>query len=207
MVHEEDEGKVSEDEGRAGKASRKPVRIAGIDVGVRNDYIAVIQGDRVLFTGRLEECELEFEYAGIDAPLSFPVRGPFRECERVLHRMGIRLLPPFFIRKVAVRGMEIADDLRSRGVEVFEVYPYATRVILNIAPKADKRRELDEIVKGIRRFVSVDDVGDHNIADAIISAITVKLYLEGRGKIIKGVDGEILIPSPESNTRPPRPLP
>ncbi len=150
----------------------------------------------MLFTGVLEECNLNFQYAGIDAPLSLPERGSFRECERELHKMGIRLLPPKFIMGVALRGMEIADDLRRRGVRVFEVYPYATRVILGIAPKADKRKELDLIVDGIRRFVEVEDVKDHNVADAIISAITVRLYLEGRGKIIKGADGEILIPSP-----------
>ena len=170
--------------------------IAGIDVGVRRSYIAIIEDDKVVYTGILDDCKEDFRFAGIDAPLSFPAEGYFRECERKLHRMGIRLLPPRFIEKIALRGMEIAKELESRGVRVYEVYPFATRVILGIAPKANKKKEMKEIIKDLRRFIDVRDVNDHNIIDAIISALTVKLYIEGRGEIIEGKDGSILIPKP-----------
>jgi len=102
----------------------------------------VIEGRKVVLLDVFDEgIEMDFEFAGIDAPLSFPIEGFFRECERKLQRMGITLIPPRFIEKIALRGMEIAELLRSSGVEVFEVYPYATRKILNIAPKANKKKE------------------------------------------------------------------
>ncbi len=170
--------------------------IAGIDVGVRRCHIAIIEDDKVVYTGILEDCNEDFKFAGIDAPLSFPAEGYFRECERKLHKMGIRLLPPKFIEKIALRGMEIAKELRSRNVQVYEVYPFATRVILGIAPKANKKKEIKEIIRDLRRFIDVKDVNDHNIIDAIISALTVKLYIEGHGEIVEGKDGSILIPKP-----------
>jgi len=170
--------------------------IAGIDVGVRRSYIAIIEDDKVVYTGILDNCEFDFKFAGIDAPLSFPAEGHFRECERKLHKMGIRLLPPKFIEKIALKGMEIAEELRGRGVQVYEVYPFATRVILGIAPKVDKKRETGKIVSALRRFIDVEDVDDHNIVDAIISALTVKLYVDGHGEVVEGRDGSILIPKP-----------
>ncbi len=171
--------------------------IAGIDVG-RKVRVVVLRGRKVVYVGDLENCGLDFEFAGIDAPLSFPESGWFRECERKLQRMGIKLLPPKFIERVALRGMEIAEDIRRRGVEVYEVYPYATRCILNIAPKASKRTEEGrrEILRDLRRFLDFDVLKDHDSIDAAISALTVLLYVEGYGKIVEGRDGKILIPKP-----------
>ncbi len=169
--------------------------IAGIDVG-RICHIAVIDGREVVYTGILENCDIDFKFAGIDAPLSFPKRGYFRECERKLHKMGIRLLPPRFIEGIAYKGMEIAEKLRKKGVVVYEVYPFATRILLNIAPRANKKKLEGriEILKALKRFIDVKDVDDHNVIDAIISALTVRLYLEGKGEIVDGEDGSILIP-------------
>ncbi len=171
--------------------------IAGIDVG-RNVRVAVLRGRKVVYVGDLEDCGLDFEFAGIDAPLSFPESGWFRECERKLQRMGIRMLPPKFIEGVAFRGMEIAEDLRRRGVEVYEVYPYATRCILNIAPKANKRtgKGRREILKDLKRFLEFSTLEDHDSIDAAISALTVLLYVEGYGEMVEGRDGKILIPKP-----------
>ncbi len=172
--------------------------IAGIDVG-KVCHVAVIDGRKIVYVGTLEDCDIDFEFAGIDAPLSFPKEGYFRECERKLHKMGIRLLPPKFVERIARKGMEIADRLRRKGVTVYEVYPFATRVLLNIAPRANKKKleERTKILKDLKRFVDVRDFEDHNVIDAIISALTVRLYLEGWGEIVDGEDGSILIPKPQ----------
>ncbi len=177
--------------------------IAGIDVG-RRVSLVVLKGRKVVYVGDLEECELDFEFAGIDAPLSFPESGCFRECERKLQRMGIKLLPPKFIERVALKGMEIAGKLRRMGVEVYEVYPYATRCILNIAPKANKKTEKGrrEILRDLRKFLEFDVLKDHDSIDAAISALTVLFYVEGLGEIVEGRDGKILIPKPSPSRLP-----
>lgn len=170
----------------------------GIDVGLKKSHAAVIS-DGIEFIGEYEDLKFEgIKAAGIDAPLSFPVRGAFRECERLLLKMGIRLFPsgaPFF-RKVALRGMEIAEELYSKGIRVYEVYPYATRVILGIAPKAKKSKKdgLVEISKALSKWIEVDAV-THDEVDAVIAALTVKLYEEGRGVKLDGIDGSIIVPA------------
>ncbi len=171
-------------------------RIAGIDVGVKKSHMAILEGNRVIYLGVYDECDLDFDFAGMDAPLTFPTKGHFRECERRLHAMGIRLLPPKFIEGIAKRGMEIAKELREKGIEVYEVYPYATRVILNIAPKANKRKKRGriEIERSLRKYVKFDELKSHDELDAIISALTVKMYVEGNGEILSGHDGSIIIP-------------
>jgi len=169
-------------------------RIAGIDIGLKRSHLVVLEDRKVIYVGTYEECDLDFDFAGIDAPLSLPRRGHLRECERMLLSMGIRVLPPKFIEGVAKRGMEIADELRRRGVVVYEVYPYATRVILNIAPKANKRRARGrmEISKSLKRFLEFNELKNHDELDAAISALTVKMYIEGMGERLR----EIIIPKP-----------
>jgi len=176
----------------------------GIDVGLKKSYAAVIAEGvrvRVEFVGECEELELDkVRFAGIDAPLSFPLRGNFRECERLMMKMGIRLFPSGaqFFRKIALRGMEIAERLKENGIEVYEVYPYATRVMLNIAPRAKKRRRegLEEIRASLAKWIGACELS-HDEVDAVIAALTVKLYCEGKGLKLEGVDGSIIVPKPE----------
>jgi len=170
--------------------------IAGIDVGKRTCHLAVISDDEVVYVGELRY-DIPFDYAGIDAPLSMPKQGCFRECERKLHKMGIRVVPPIFLKEISAIGMTIAEKLKVKGVEVFEVYPYATRVILGFA-KFDKRKKSGrvEILKALRKFLTVPELKDHNEIDAVISALTVKLFLDGKGELLCGKDGCILIPHP-----------
>lgn len=169
----------------------------GIDVGLKKCHAALIS-DRLEFVGDYTELDLDnVRVTGIDAPLSFPAKGSLRECERLLLKMGIRLFPsgaPFF-RGIALRGMEIAEELRSKGVEVYEVYPYATRVILNIAPKAKKQTKsgLEEIRAELSRWVEIPELS-HDEVDAVIAALTVKLFSEGMGVKLEGIDGSIVVP-------------
>jgi len=174
------------------------VRFAGIDVGLKKSPMAVIEGKNAEI---LDDYKLGLDRnihaVGIDAPLSFPLKGSFRECERKIISLGIKLFPsgsPFF-RNVVLKGIEIAEEFKSLGVSVFEVYPYASRVILNIAPDCNKKRRecLDKIREELKNYVRVE-IKDDDCADAVISAITVKLFYEGRGQIVSGKDGAILIP-------------
>jgi predicted nuclease with RNAse H fold len=87
--------------------------------------------------------------------------------------------------------------LTNSGVEVFEVYPYATRFLLNIAPKAKKSRKEGRIhlISGLRNYViGINENLTHDEIDAVMSALTVVLFYEGKAKLVSGKDGSILIP-------------
>jgi len=154
-----------------------------------------------VYVGELEDLEnLNVIAAGIDAPLSFPTTGNLRECEKELLKLGIRLFPSgaSFFRKVTEKGIEIAETLSSRGIVTFEVYPYATRFVLDIAPKAKKFRKegRKQIISKLKAYVtSIHENLTHDEIDAVLSALTVALFYEGRAKLVSGKDGSILIPS------------
>ncbi|MBO8181559.1 MAG: DUF429 domain-containing protein [Archaeoglobus sp.] len=179
------------------------MKVLGIDVGVRLSHYVITSKRKVVEKGKLKKGELKdldlaVEYAGIDAPLSFPEKGSLRECERQLYRYEIKLFPSGaeFFRPVVLRGMEIARTLEEKSVKVFEVYPYATRKILGIAPESKKniKSGLEMIKTGLRKFIEFDELENADLVDAAIAALTVELYLENRGEIISGKDGSILVP-------------
>lgn len=184
-------------------------KFCGIDVGLNENHAAIIEDRKIksLFTFkdvekvgvRIFQCYA----AGIDAPLSFPDKGNLRECEKELIQMGIRLFPSGaeFFRKVAEKGMEIASFLESRNLKVFEVYPFATRFILDIGKEVKKQKKSgrDKIISDLSRYIEIENNLNHNEIDAIISALTVSLYYEGVGRILKGSDGSILIPSEDAS--------
>lgn len=169
---------------------------AGIDVGKKVCKMAIL-GKEIIYIGEYDKEKIKDVFAvGIDAPLSFPSKGTLRECERKLLALGIKLFPsgaPFF-REIALIGMKIAEEIRSLGVQVFEVYPYATRVMMGIAPKANKRSKegLKELRSAISRFFYIPELS-HDEIDAILSAMTVKEFFEGKGMVLDG-EGEIVVP-------------
>ncbi|RLI75148.1 DUF429 domain-containing protein, partial [Archaeoglobales archaeon] len=64
-----------------------------------------------------------------------------------------------------------------------------------IAPgeKKHKKEGLKKIEDELSKFVKVEGL-THDEIDAIIAALTVKLYYEGKAVILKGSDGSILVP-------------
>ncbi len=171
---------------------------AGIDVGTKKSPMAIIRKDKATI---FENYEMgigeKITAVGIDAPLSFPAAGLFRECEKELIKRGIKLFPSGanFFRNIVEKGIKISEEFKNFGVEVFEVYPFATRKILGIAPNCNKRKSecLELIKKGIETYVSAE-INNHDEADAVLSALTVKMFYEGKGEIVNGNDGNILIP-------------
>jgi len=166
----------------------------GIDVGKR--CYGAILGKNLLYTGELERAlGYDFQMAGIDAPLTISKK--FRDCDRELLNMGIKLLPPGWkgMREISEMGIRIAEDLRKKGVEVYEVYPYATRKILSIAPNASKTTEEGKraIEEDLKRFVDMPDGLTHHELDAVIAALTIKLLKEGKARLV-GKRCSIVIP-------------
>ncbi len=167
--------------------------IAGIDVGKRKSYMAVIEGEEVTYIGE-PRFDIPLKFVGIDAPLTMPKSGFFRECERKLQKIGIVVIPPIFLRDIHEIGVRFMERFRSMGVEVFEVYPYATRYILGMRYSKKKREGRLKILEGLSKYLKFPYTEDHNEIDAIISALTVKFYLNGKGENICGEDGCITVP-------------
>jgi hypothetical protein len=176
--------------------------VCGVDIGLRKSHVAVLNGRELVCTEELDDfiCHgFKCPSVGIDAPLSFPKEGNLRECEKELLKLGIRLFPSGarFFRRVAEKGIEVAEIFRKNSV-VFEVYPYATRVMLQLAPEVKKfsKKGREQIVSKLKGYVrNVQESCNHNEIDAILAALTVTLYHEGKARLISGKDGSILIPT------------
>ena len=189
--------------------------VAGIDLAGserRPTGIAFLEGRRILgissvFTDEDIISEIR-KYSpiliGIDAPLSLPKGrrtiefkdGPkFRECDRALYGLGIRFFPIVLgpMRMLTSRGIKLKNELVEMGFKVVEVYPGATQDILGIPRKS---RGLDALRSGLKAWVIGDLEGlSGDELDAVTAALTVELYIEGRGEFIGDPEeGLILIP-------------
>lgn len=158
----------------------------------------------------------------VDAPLSLPRgresiedrSGPhLRACDRELLRRRIRFFPLTLgpMRLLTVRGMRLASEFRSAGVEVVEGYPGAAQDLLGIPRKgvgvAALRRGLRRLgLKGdlVRRTLTHDEL------DAATIAWVGRRYLAGQALVI-GDPGEglMVLPRPAGrlNGRAPAPPP
>ena len=108
-----------------------------------------------------------------------------RAAEQELARMRIGC---FFTTKRSIikgliyRGQELYQDLVSRGYNVVEVYPYATKVLLfgdKIPPKSSARglaflkERLSDLIEGLDPYLTELD---HDRCDALLAAYTAHLH-------------------------------
>jgi len=160
---------------------------------------AIIKAVRMSNIGRFSwnMCSI----VSIDAPLSNPIHGRMRVCERQLVKMGIKVFPCLFTQmaKLTERGIKLAQSLRTIGYFVIESYPGAAQDILGI-PR--KRKSLKALQEGLVKYGITGDVNKHGITDheldAITSAIVGKLHLEGN-TISLGCEKEGLMIIPKQN--------
>ena len=122
---------------------------------------------------------VEAGLVSIDAPLSIPRSGGgYRRCDKEALGMGIPLLSLSLkpMRMLAERGVRLAEDLRSRGYKVIEVYPSGSLIALRIP------RRNPMLVEGLRRLgvrcLTGTETKDE--VDAAVCALTGWLYLQGR---------------------------
>ncbi|RLE98422.1 MAG: DUF429 domain-containing protein [Thermoprotei archaeon] len=135
----------------------------------------------------------------IDAPLSLPREDPsasFRECDRAVRRMGIRILPLSLsgMRKLTLRGIRIREWLEILGFTVIETYPRAALELLGFS--ARRGEYLRKII--VEKFGLKGDVNRelsvHEL-DALVCALVARLYLEEK-TIAVGDPYEMLIVLP-----------
>lgn len=122
----------------------------------------------------------------IDAPLTFS-QG-YREADKELMRMGIRVFPPNFVSELVFRAMR----LKTRLGNVIEVFPSAFYKILKI-----KEGDLENFVIFLNKPRSKHEV------DAVVCALTAAMALEGKTEAV-GKRGEKII-IPRKGESPPLP--
>ena len=163
----------------------------------------------------------------IDAPLSLPKglcclnedclcqpasSGKGRLCERDLARQGI---PCYFTTKKSIinemvyRAIDLKQEFRARGLEVIEVYPYASKVRFwgKSIPKKTSAQGLEYLkvhLTGIFPDLAQHRAKlDHDRCDAVIAACTAYLYSQGKTEPIGDPDeGLIYIPCRQRGRSP-----
>jgi predicted nuclease with RNAse H fold len=154
----------------------------------------------------------EVEAVAIDAPLSLP-RGRccledncrcagqahFRACDLELRRMKIKFFPITLgpMRQLTLRGLALKEELREKGLPVFETYPGAAQDIWGIPRQKDPRG----LQEGLKRFkiggnwirpgVTRDEL------DALTCALVARGYLKGETIAIGDpLEGLMILPRP-----------
>jgi len=108
----------------------------------------------------------------IDAPLSFPKSGYFRESDIELKKKGFKPLSPLFpgMKVLVERGIRLKQKFEENGYKVIEVFPRATERILRLSKEKKTNQDL---------------------YDAFLCALTGKYYLKNQYEIL---GNEIIIP-------------
>ena len=142
----------------------------------------------------------------LDAPLSWPfdLESKGRQCEVLLAHEGIgifRTTRRTIIRTLVERGIALSANMRARGLEVIEVYPYGSKVRLFGRPIPKKttpegrawlRRRLEALVPGL-----ADHRGSlgHDELDAVVAAYTALLHDLGLAEDVGDpAEGQICLP-------------
>ena len=139
---------------------------------------------------------------GIDAPLSFPISGPYRDCDLELLRRGIRLFSPLFgpMKALTARGIKLKKKLEGAGIKVYEVFPGGTQDVLGLPRKKKGKHQLlsglrNLGIKGLSEECSLDEL------DAATAALTIVLYVKGLAEKVEGENCLILLPRPEARNK------
>ncbi|MEM2890163.1 MAG: DUF429 domain-containing protein [Candidatus Hadarchaeum sp.] len=128
----------------------------------------------------------------IDAPLSFPKRGNLRVADLALIKSGFRVFPPKFggMKSLTTRGMKLASKIKKANIDVIEVHPRTSGLI--IFGTDDRKKWVEELKR--RGYEFKGETSRHEI-DAALAALTAFLYLEKRTeKIGTPNEGIIIIP-------------
>lgn len=113
----------------------------------------------------------------IDAPLTF--NQGYREADKALIRMGIRVFPPNFVSELTFRAMRLKARLRN----VIEVFPKAFYKILNVT-----EADLEKFVVFLNKPQSKHET------DAAVCALIAAMTLEGKTEAIGRKGEKIIIP-------------
>jgi predicted nuclease with RNAse H fold len=130
----------------------------------------------------------------IDAPLKLPRMGILRKADREMIKMGYRVFPPTLpaMKMLTIRAAKLSKLITEEGYKIIEVHPTSTRKALSIPPK--DWGKIQTILKsiGLEGDLYVRTLTPHEI-DAITSALTAYLHIEGKTKVIGDEAGGFII--------------
>ena len=128
----------------------------------------------------------------VDAPLSMPQRGAFREVDRLLIARGGRVLPPVFkgMARLVERAQRLVGRLKAMGLRIVETHPMSA---LRLSGCPNALRLAEELGIGYSGFETVLRSGPKDLVDAFISAVVAMCVEEGCSLSVKGADGEIVV--------------
>jgi predicted nuclease with RNAse H fold len=146
------------------------------------------------------------DLVSIDSPLCLPVgrtrvtdddptrrsAGIMRVSERILKRRGINVYPCLLpsMQRLTARGIMLAEELRSRGIEVIECYPGAAQDIMGIPRKGAGEEWLK---LGLAEFGITGEFTTqrltHDELDAITCCLVGSFHIAGLTEELGG-DGE-----------------
>jgi hypothetical protein len=131
------------------------------------------------------------ELIAIDAPLTYS--GTNRKCDDLLKNYGTLPVTLKGMEVLAIRGIELAKELKKRDFEVIEVFSTASAKILGFYAKEEREMQKNLLKADLsgdveKRFLTKDEL------DAIFAAITGYLYLKDSTDIVGDGNGKIVIP-------------
>ncbi|MBC7218755.1 MAG: DUF429 domain-containing protein [Hadesarchaea archaeon] len=178
------------------------MKVIGIDLAgleVNPSGFAILVGKKItaktLHTDGeiLEHCTIiRPTVIAIDAPLSLPRRGNLREADLSLIKRGFRVFPPKFggMKSLTTRGIRLARKIRKNKIDVIEVHPRTSGLI--ISGTDDRKKWMEELKQ--RGYEFNGGTSRHEI-DAALAALTGSLYLKNKTeKIGTPQEGIIIIP-------------
>ncbi|MBO3763428.1 MAG: DUF429 domain-containing protein [Thermoproteota archaeon] len=151
--------------------------------------------------------EIKPSIVAIDAPLSLPKgrksindrTGPhLRQCDKELLKLKIKFFPVTLgpMRKLTERGIILADELRTKGFKVIEVYPGAAQDILSISRKSNLNSLRNGLIK-LKIKGEIEKANEHEL-DAITAALVGLMFLESK-VVALGDPGEGLLYIPKAS--------
>ncbi|MBC8494878.1 DUF429 domain-containing protein [archaeon] len=132
----------------------------------------------------------------IDAPLSFPNKGNWRQAEYELNNKKIKFYPPkglVEVEKLVLRAIALKEHFSSKGFLVIEVHSGASYDILKM-PRKNNYMEIKRLLKIYGLLVPRRDYSQVEL-DAIMAAFTGLLFLEAKVEFLGDEDeGQIVVP-------------
>jgi predicted nuclease with RNAse H fold len=181
----------------------------GIDLSAyerRPSGICVIEGERA-YTLSLNSDDEIVDFAEKIRPLVIAIDAPLtdkpelRGCDRMLIKMGFRVLPPSFshMRKLSERGFLLSRRLR---FEVIETFPTAVYKMMGVR-KPRRKREIPEAARRLEEVTGIRLIREPKSLDELDSFVCAIVAREkGRGRAIAYGDssGLIFLPVGESDS-------
>jgi predicted nuclease with RNAse H fold len=133
----------------------------------------------------------------IDAPLNLPRRGILRRAEKEMIKRGYKIFPLKLpaMEKLTIRAIKLNTLIAEKGYKTIEVHPTSTRKALNMPTKDWTRIQMILNSIGLGKDLKTRIQSSHEV-DAVIAALTARLYLQGRTESVGNeTGGYIIVPN------------